>query len=37
MVAEVLFRRDLGQPLTERDLTVLAYSPYGSAAGCRCG
>ncbi len=36
-VAEVLSRRNLGQELTERDLAVLAYSPYGTGQGCVCG
>lgn len=35
-VAEVLFRRDLGQELTEQDRAVLAYSVYGTGQGCGC-
>ena len=35
-VAEILFKRDLGETLTQRELTILAYSPYGTAAGCHC-
>jgi len=36
MVAEVLFRRDLGEELSQRDLAVLAYTtlPGGTAAPC---
>ena len=36
LVAEVLFKRDLGETLTQRELTILAYSPYGTAAACHC-
>ena len=33
-VALVRFKRDLGEPLTEQDLIVEAYSPHGTAGGC---
>ena len=33
-VAVVKFKRDLGEPLTEQDLIVEAYSPYGTGQSC---
>jgi hypothetical protein len=34
LVAEALFRRDLGHELTQAEQNIIAYSPYGSGSSC---
>ena len=36
VVAEILNKRDRGEALSDREQNILAHSPYGYAAGCRC-
>lgn len=33
-VAEILAKQERGESLTEKEWTILAYSPYGSGGGC---
>jgi sulfur relay (sulfurtransferase) DsrC/TusE family protein len=32
-VAEILAKQERGEKLTDKEWTILAYSPYGRAAG----
>ena len=36
IVAEILDKRDRGEPLTAKEQERLQYSPYGTASSCRC-
>jgi hypothetical protein len=33
-VAEILAKQERGEDLSEKEWTILAYSPYGSGGGC---
>jgi hypothetical protein len=33
-VAEIIFKKDLGHALTQAEMNILAYSPFGTAASC---
>lgn len=36
VVSEIRAKLDRGLSLTDREQTILAYSPYDTAADCRC-
>ena len=36
IVAAILNKRDRGEELIDREQAIVAYSKYGTAAGCRC-
>lgn len=36
-VQRIKFKLDLGEELTTGEKNTLAYSVYGTAAGCHCG
>ena len=33
-VAEILTKQERGEKLTDKEWTILAYSPYGTGGGC---
>jgi hypothetical protein len=33
-VAEILAKQERGENLTDKEWTILAYSPYGTGGGC---
>jgi hypothetical protein len=33
-VAEILAKQERGEKLTDKEWTILAYSPYGTGGGC---
>ena len=33
-VAQILAKQERGEKLTEKEWTILAYSPYGTGGGC---
>jgi hypothetical protein len=36
-VALIRLKQEMGKPIDNREWRILAYSPWGNAAGCGCG